>query len=184
MIYTPDIALTEAERELLNKITFDSSLYDDLQAAMEPMAALAASLLDRQAIPEVRLLYFTDPERNPTSRGKSWQQIFESNGTAGNELLSHPNFLKFLYYFIHGPKLPEPIIRRFAAAAANSNGRLSSHDIQELTPQAKAAIKSARIEPNSAAEEFHKLALEYGATASSAEALYRSVRSVRLGTTR
>ena len=184
MTHTPDIALTDAEREFLSKIAFDSSVHHEMQASIEPMAALAESLLDRRAIPEVRLLYFTDPERNPQGRGKSWQQIFEKNGTAGDEVLSHASFLKFLYYFVHGPKLPEPIIRTFKSAAELSGGRLSSHDIQELTPKAKAAVKSERMEPHSAAEEFHKLALEHGATASSAEALYRSVRSIRLGAAR
>ena len=184
MTHMPDIALTDAERELLKKIAFDSSVYEELRASIEPMAALAESLLDRRAVPEVRLLYFTDPERNRKGRGRSWQQIFEANGTAGDEVLAHPNFLRFLYYFVHGPKLPEPIVRAFKTAAALSGGRLSSHDVKELTPKAKTAVKSERMEPRSAAEEFHKLALEYGATASSAEALYRSVRAVRLGAAR
>jgi len=65
-----------------------------------PMAGLTESLLERGAIPEVRLLYFTDPERNPGGRGKSRQQVFENNGISGTEIYAHGNFLKFLEYFI------------------------------------------------------------------------------------
>jgi hypothetical protein len=132
----------------------------------------------------VRILYFTDPTRNPGGRGKSRERVFEQNGTCGDEIFAHPSFFKFLHYFIYGPQLPAPTVLAFKAAAKLSGGRLSSHDVTELMSKAKATVKAERIEPNSAAVEFHKLALEYGATVSSAESLYQAVRKVRVGVPR
>ena len=175
----PDIELNDNERVLLNKIAFDSSNHDEIRASILPMVALTESLFQRGAVPEVRKLYFTDPDRNPGGRGKSRQEIFEGNGTVGAEILAHPNFLKYLHYFVYGPKLPQAIILSFKEAAAFS-GYLSGHDIQELTPKAKATVKELGLEPHSAADEFHKLALECGAMPSSAATLRQLLRTVRL----
>lgn len=108
---TPDIELTESELGLLADIRFRHSSHNELHASIAPMAALTESLLERGAIPEVRLLYFTNPERNPGGRGKSRQQIFEKNGTTGREIYAHGNFLKHLEYFIYGPNLPPRIVQ-------------------------------------------------------------------------
>lgn len=179
MTRTPDIDLTEKELGLLRQIAFDWASHDQLRASIMPMVTLAESLLKRQAVPEIRLLYFTDPERNPGGRGKSRQEIFEGNGTAGPEIIAHPHFLPYLQYFIYGPRLPPATIRAFKEAAALS-GYLSGHDIQELTPGAKAAVRELRMEPQAAADEFHKLALECGAMPASAATLRQSIRAVRL----
>lgn len=103
----PDIELTEQETDLLKQIRFRYTSHDELRASLMPMAALTDSLLERGAIPKVRLLYFTDPERNPGGRGKSRQKIFERNGTSEAEISAHPHFLKYLEYFIYGPR-PSP----------------------------------------------------------------------------
>ncbi|MBO9643520.1 MAG: hypothetical protein J7603_10400 [Pseudacidovorax sp.] len=137
------------------------------------------SLLDRAAVPEIRLKYFTDPERNPGGRGKSREGIFNANGTSGSAILKHPHFRPYLYYFIHGPRLPDSIIEAFRIAAALS-GYLSSSDIQDLTNDAKRCIKELRLEPRSAADEFHKLALECAASVSAAATLRQHLRSVRV----
>jgi len=176
---TPDIELNEREAELLAQIKFDSSNHDDRRASIMPMVALSESLLKRRAIPELRVLYFTDSERNPGGRGKSRQQIFENNGTAGAEILAHPNFWKFLQYFIYGPDLPSSVLAKFKEAASFS-GYLTSGDVNDLTPEARAVVRSARLNPHEAADEFHKLALECGAMPSSAEIIRNSVRSVRV----
>lgn len=183
MTQMPDIELTERESQVLGQISFEWCTHEELRASIMPMVTLAELLLKRRAIPEVRLLYFTDPERNLGGRGKSCEQIFESNGTVGEEILAHPNFLPYLRYFVFGPNLPLETIRTFKEAAAIS-GYLSAHDIQELTAAAKATVRSRRLEPHSAAEEFHKLALECGAMPSSAATLRQSVRTVRLGSSR
>ncbi|MEH6435081.1 hypothetical protein [Massilia sp. DD77] len=151
----PDIELTERESELLSEIAFRYTSHDELRASLTPMAALTASLLERGAIPEVRLLYFTDPERNPGGRGKSRQQIFERNGTSEAEISAHPHFLKYLKYFIYGPDLPLSIVAKFKETMSFS-GYLTAGDINDLVPAARAAVRSARLSPHEAAEEFHK----------------------------
>jgi hypothetical protein len=176
----PDIELTRRELELLGKISFDSMNLNEIRASIMPMVALSEILLKRQAIPNIRLRYFTDPERNPSGRGRSREQIFESNGTVGNEILAHPNFLPYLRYFVHGPDLPYDTIRTFKEATACS-GYLTGSDVLDLIPTAKAAVRSLQLEPHSAAEEFYKLALECGAMPSSADALRKAIRAMRLG---
>lgn len=174
----PDIELTERETDLLDHIKFRYTSHDELRASLIPMAGLTESLLERGAIPEVRLLYFTDPERNPGGRGKSRQQVFENNGTAGTEIYAHGNFLKLLEYFIYGPALPPNIVAKFRETMSFS-GYLTAGDINDLVPAARAAVRSARLIPHQAAEEFHKLALECGAMPSSAESIRKSILAVR-----
>lgn len=145
---------------------------------MEPMASLMESLLERDAIPRVRLLYFTDPERNPGGRGKSRQDIFEKNGTVGAGIYAHPSFLKYLEYFIYGPHLPLSIVAQFREAMSFS-GYLMAGDINDLSPAARATVRGAQIHSQDAANEFYKLALECGAMPSSAEIIRKSVLAVR-----
>lgn len=174
----PDIELTEHEISLLAQIRFRHTCHDELRASLIPMAALTESLLQREAIPEVRVLYFIDPERNPGARGKSRQQIFEKNGTSGTEIYAHPHFLKYLEYFIYGPDLPLRIIAKFKETMSFS-GYLTAGDINDLVPAARAAVRSARLSPHEAAEEVHKLALECGAMPSSAESIRKSILAIR-----
>lgn len=146
---------------------------------MGPMDELTELLLDRQAIPNVRLWYFTEPDRNPGTRGKSRQQIFEQNGTVGDEIQAHPSFIKILEYFVFGPKLPASVIKMFKEEAMLS-GMLTYGDINDLAPKARAAVRSYNLIPHDAAEELHKLALECGASPDGAASLRKSVLAVRL----
>jgi hypothetical protein len=174
----PDIALTEHEIGLLAQIKFHYTSQNELHESIKPMATLTESLLERGAVPEVRLLYFADPERNPGGRGKSREQIFEKNGTSGEEIYAHGNFLKFLEYFVFGPNLPPNIVATFKDTMSLS-GYLTAGDINDLAPKARAAVRSARLAPHEAAEEFHKLALECCAMPSSAESIRKSILAVR-----
>ncbi|HCY16839.1 MAG: hypothetical protein A2Z93_10395 [Curvibacter sp. GWA2_64_110] len=176
----PDIELTDRELELFDQIRFDSSRHEDVRASIMPMVALAESLMKRGAIPDVRRLYFADPERNPGGRGKSRQDVFERNGTFGAEILAHPNFMKYLEYFVCGPRLPPEVIDEFKEAARFS-GYLTGSDVVELIPKARAVVRSARLDPHEAADEFHKLVLECGAMPSSADSIRSAVRSVKVG---
>lgn len=175
----PDIELTGRELELLGKISFDWLNQYELRASIMPMVALTEMLLKRQAIPNIRLLYFTDPERNPSGRGRSREQIFESNGTVGDEIIAHPSFLSHLKYFVYGPNLPADTIRTFKEATSCS-GYLTGSDVLDLILTAKAVVRSWPLEPYIAAEEFFKLALECGAMPSSANELRKSIRAMRL----
>jgi hypothetical protein len=175
----PDIELTEGEMELSAQIKFRSTRHDELRASIMPMVALSESLLKRGAIPEVRLLYFTDPERNPGGRGKSRQQIFENNGTSDAEIFAHPHFMKYLEYFVCGPDLPAGVIAKFKDAASFS-GYLTGGDVNDLVPEARAVVHSAGLNPHDAADEFYKLVLECGAVPSSAESIRKLVRAVQV----
>ncbi len=145
-----------------------------------PMVALSELLFKRGAIAKVRLLYFTDPERNPGGRGKSRQEIFEKNGTRGSEILAHPHFMKHLKYFVCGPALPLKIIAEFKDTTRFS-GYLTGGDITDLIPRARDAVRSEGLCPLEASEEFYKLALECGAMPYNADSIRKAVRSIKVG---
>jgi hypothetical protein len=178
-VRTPDIELTASERDHLAQIKFGQATHGVIRASIMPMVALSSSLQQRGAIPDVRTLYFTDPERNPGGRGRSRNDVFEANGTVGIEIQAHPSFLQYLEYFVFGPNLPKDIIDQFKETMAFS-GYLTHGDIDDLVPVARAYVHRVGVNPHNAATEFHKLALECGAIASAAEALWRQVKSVRL----
>ena len=145
------------------------------------MTELAERLLERKAVSEVRLRYFSDSGCNPGGRGKSRKDVFEKNGTRGEEILRHPHFLKYLEYFVYGPDLPGDIISKFKDTAA-SFGHLSGSDVLDLAPAARALVRRYRLNPHDASEEFFKLALECGAAPWSADTLRKSVGAIRPGT--
>lgn len=176
---TPDIELTESERELFSQIHFHSSRYEELRASTGPMVALSESLLRRRGFPEVRLRYFTDADRNPGGRGKSRKDVFEKNGTFGSEILAHPHFMKYLEYFVCGPNLPASAIAEFKEAARFS-GYLTGKDVLDQIPMARALVRSAQMSPHDAADEFHKLVLECGGMPSSAESIRSALRSIKV----
>ncbi|HBO4529608.1 TPA: hypothetical protein L4U56_003962 [Pseudomonas aeruginosa] len=174
----PDISLTPKEKALFSEIRFKWKNHEELQDSLVPMESLAASVLQRGGVPERRVSYFTDPEFNPASRGKSRRDIFEKNGTSGNEILKHPNFLKYLEYFICGPDLPSTVLEKFKSESRS--GHLSGSDLNDLTPYARSCVRQYLLEPRHAAEEFFKLAVECGAMPGYAENLRKSVGAVRL----
>lgn len=175
----PDITLTPKELELLAKINFNWKSHDELRDSLEPMEALAFSILGRGVVPQVRLAYFTEPNCNPGARGKSRQEIFEKNGTSGEEIMRHPHFLKYLEYFIFGPDLPTDAINKFKKESFFS-GYLTGSDVNGLTAYARSCVRQNRLDPHQAGEEFFKLALECGAMPGFAETVRNSVRSVKL----
>jgi hypothetical protein len=125
---------------------------------MEAAHTLTISLLRRKAIPSIRVDYFTDPDLNIGQR-RSRQQIFESNGTAGEEIFSHPAFFPYLQYFVEGPDLPQATIGRFAEAV-RACGMVTSGDQEGLQRLARDEVRRRGLERKAAAEEFFKLALE------------------------
>lgn len=174
----PDIILTNEEQALFLSIRFNWKKHDELRCSLEPMRLLALSLFERSAVPEIRIAYFTEPDFNPGGRDKSREEIFESNGTSGEEILRHPNFLKHLEYFLCGPNLPSVAIDTFKRAALCS-GYLTGGDINDLAPFARSCVRSNGLDPHVAADEFFKLAVECGAGPSYADILLRSVRAIK-----
>lgn len=83
------VKLNAEEQALFDTICWDLDELgrrDDRIDHLEKMGELAESLLERKAIPEVRLAYFTDPEMNVGGYGKSRKQVFEKNGTSGRDI--------------------------------------------------------------------------------------------------
>ncbi|WP_165681931.1 hypothetical protein [Metapseudomonas otitidis] len=174
----PDIPLTSEELALLSKIRFNSLNHQELRNSLAPMETLALSILKREVVPQIRIAYLTDPELNPGGRGKSRKDIFEKNGTSGDEILRHPHFLKYLEYFIFGPNLPVAVIEKFKSKSVSDH--FSGSDMNDLTPYARECVRQNRMEPHRAAEEFYKLAIECGAMPAFAENLKKSVSAVKL----
>lgn len=178
-VRNPDIDLTQPEREFYEQIRFRSLRHEDFQVSRPAIIKLTDSLLGRKAIPDVRLRYFVDPERNPGGRGRSRLQIFEKNGTSESEVTSHPHFLPYLEYFVCGPDLPLEVIARFKEAS-DFSGYLTGSDVLDLIPEARAFVRSERLNPHQASDEFHKLVLECGAAPSAAESIRNAVRAVKI----
>lgn len=174
----PDIELTAREEELLAALSFDRPSCDTWPQTQVAMTELAQRLLERKAIPEVRLRYLTDPECNPGGRGKSRKDIFEKNGIHSDEILRHPHFLKYLEYFLYGPELPGEIVTKFKDTAA-SYGHLSGSDVLALAPAARAVVRRERLNLYEASEEFFKLAVECRAMPWSADSLRKDIRAIR-----
>ena len=154
------IPLTPEEKPLFDRIDFGlSGDYESRLASLTAAADLAESLMARGAIPEVRRRYLTDPEFNVGGRGKSRLDAFRSHGNLGREILAHPNFLKYLRYFISGPDLPEATIERFRQILIDDAGT-SGTILDALCRCARAEAR--RLGRYDAGEEFLKLALECG----------------------
>ena len=175
---TSSLDLTEEEKKLLEQIKFRSKSLDEIRQSLAPMKLLTDLLLERNAIPEVRLWYFIEPEYNPSGRGKSRLQVFEENGTPEEEVSSHHGFMKHLEYFIFGPNIPNHMEKNFIATVGSS-GKICLSDIQDFGPKARAFVRSEGANAHEAAEEFFKLAIEHGASPSSAASLRSTVLSVR-----
>lgn len=178
----PTIDLTEAEKELLNKIDFRSRNHDEIAKSLEPMELLANSLLDRKAIPEVRLRYLTDPDFHPGGRQKSRLDNYKSNNLSGEDITGHGHFRPYLEYFIYGPNIPESIIDIFVNIPV-CNNIITSSDLQEVAPKIRGVIRKLvrqhRFKSNEIAEELFKFSLECGATISAAEYIRKDVMYIK-----
>ncbi len=170
------ITLMPDEQELYEQIEFNpNSLSPGFSARLtrscDAAKPLALSLIRRDAIPAIRWTYFVNPEYNVGSK-RSRLEIFESNGTSGEEILEHGHFLEYLDYFIHGPKLPVSVSDGFCDLINRDCDR------SQLRTYARNQIRAHRLDRRGAAEEFYKLALECELTEWDA----RSVREAALST--
>jgi hypothetical protein len=164
------VPLTPEEKVLFDRIDFElSGEYESRMESLAAAADLAESLIARDAIPEVRRRYLTDPELNVSGRNKSRIAGFELNGVQGRGILAHPNFLRYLRYFLFGPDLPEASIELFRKILIDDTGT-SGMILDALCRCARAEAR--RLRRYDAAEEFFKLALECGVD----EGVARSVR--------
>jgi hypothetical protein len=157
------IELNAQETEWADTLgTFEISLsedYDKRISKLETADLLARSLLSRGVIPEVRFNYFIKPEYNLSNPKKSHEEIFETNGTKGEEILSHPHFLRYLKYFIQGAELPKSL--KAELVALKENHSYDDDFAEDASPIIRKHFKSfGSIERTSFAEEVFKLCLD------------------------
>lgn len=174
------VKLNAEEQALFDTICWDLDELgrrDDRIDHLEKMGELAESLLERKAIPEVRLAYFTDPEMNVGGYGKSRKQVFEKNGTSGRDILRHPHFMDYLRYFLYGPDLPKDTIRGFCKIIEEDRGT-SGMVLDQIQAFVRKEGRNRGLNPGHAAEEFFKLAHEIGKP-NLAEAVRSAAKSVR-----
>jgi hypothetical protein len=159
------IELTPAEQEFWNAICFEPPTpgfdLDRIRASIEPAYQLTKSLLERNAVPEVRLRYVADPELNVRGYGKSRIDIFERNGTRGDDIFRDPNFHKYLHYFVVGPALPSTTISAFTSLVERC-GMITSGDCEAFCALARSEARRSGLPKRQAAEELFKLSLEVG----------------------
>lgn len=171
------VELIPEERALVSQIRFGDSSHDALQRSCQLSAPFTRSLLDRGAIPELRVRYVTDPALN--GRGtRSRKEDFERHGIRGDAIFSHGHFLKYLRYFIFGPDLPAAVIDEFYSLVGKE-AYYPGDNIDELREFARSATRTNGLNSQRASEEFFKLALECGVPDGCAWDIRRAVRSVR-----
>jgi len=160
MNYQPPqaVELTDEESKLNEQIPYSPDPSGNWTQIANAMESLFKSLIERNAIPEIRLRIFTDPKYAET-RNKSPKQIFESNGTCGDEIYRHPHFIKHLRYFINGPDLPEAVINGFCKIL-NDDAGTSGEILDQLHRFVRSCVREYGLDRHSAASNFFKLAIE------------------------
>lgn len=178
MDYAPPqpIELTDAEAELYAKIPA-SPLREGWREVADAMEALTDSLLERNAVPVVRLQLFSDPEFAEKGT-KSRQQVFELNGTSGREIFRHPHFIEYLRHFINGPNLPKPAIEGLCQILNDDHGT-SDMVMDQYRKHARSSVREFGLNPSDAGTEFFRLGVEIGMELYDARTLRDAARSTR-----
>jgi hypothetical protein len=166
MVEIAKVKLNKKEKALFDAICWDLDKLgrtddEDRVECLEKMGQLAESLLERNAIPSVRVAWFADPKINAGGYGKSRKQVFEKNGTTGKEILRHPHFVEYLRYFMNGPDLPKDTIRGFCKIIQEDRGT-SGTVLDQIRAFVRKEVRDKAFDRHHAAEEFFKLAHEIG----------------------
>lgn len=121
---------------------------------------LTQSLIKRNAIPEIRQNYFIDAKYNLSNSHNSKAEIFESNGTLREDIFRHPQFLKYLKYFIYGADLPSEFKSQLKAIKDGLS--FFSDFVEQATPNIKSYYNAYVEKANKKqfAEEIFKLCLD------------------------
>lgn len=179
------IALTDSEKTLLEQIALAPQFgVQEYEAAVRNgslACALMHSLIARDAIPEPRARYFSDPDYKAGKVKGSRRDMFERNGNHGDEVYRHPNFIKYLLYFINGADLPAQLIKTFRSEIESLDGP-SSSDLEPLRKMSRQLVRQHRLQPYEASGEFYKLALDCGLSLHFSDSIRRTIREMRYGT--
>lgn len=168
------IELTDAEAALLAEIEFYARTHDALVRSCRAAARLTP-LLDRGAIPEQRLRYFFDPDYHIGKRSRC--QIFESNGTVGDEIFGHGNFLRHLRYFVHGSALTD-YAKQTMSDAVGDPAHFTGGDLEPIRKLARATARRQGLN-SSAADDFFQLMNDLGLNADHAHSVRHTILSLR-----
>ncbi len=160
MKYNPPetVELLQDESNWYKSIPTVAKNIEEWQSIADTMELLMKSLLKRNAIPEIRLRVFSNPSFAETWN-KSPKQIFESNGTSGDNIYRDPHFIKYLHYFIKGPDLPSDVIIGFCKIL-NDNMGTSGMILNDIRKYVRSCIRSFFLDRISAASEFYRLCVE------------------------
>lgn len=169
------IDLNADEAVLLARINFDSRDHDAIKQSCSASAELMPLLLDRNAIPAERLAYFTDPGCLDGKRSRL--DVFEGNGTRGDEVFEHPNFLKHLRYFVHGSGLPLKV-QQVMRDAVGDPIHFTSGDLEPLRVLARQLVRQYAL-GSAHSDAFFQLALDLGLSDDHAHSIRKTTSSVR-----
>ncbi len=154
------IELTDEEKAWIAEIVFVPDNPHEqwhTERNQELASLLTHSIFRRDAVPKHRKLWFIDPVLNPGGRGKSRKDAFQGSSDP-ERMIRHPHFLRYLHYFIFGPKLPQPLMAEFDRAVRDC-GMVTSGDVDPLCRKARELARRHGLDKRSA-DEFYKLALE------------------------
>lgn len=178
------LAFTDEEERLVAKIDLRRSHanHDEAHTAylenQEPILALLKSLSDRDGVPAQRISYWNDPEYQPGRLKGSHKELFERNDCRGEDIYTHPHFIKHLRYILLGADLPQGVITAFEAEVGNPEW-VSYGDSLDLGKKARNLVRQYGLSPHEACEEFFKLALDLKLGASKALRIRGVVRETR-----
>lgn len=178
------IALTSSEEELVSRIDLSDGdrPHADRRTAylanQEPLLALLASLNERNAVPAHRIAYWNDPEYHLGRPKCSRKQMFERNGNVGDEVYTHPGFVKHLRYILFGAELPPAIMTAFASEVGNPEW-VSYGDALELGKFARSLVRRHGLPPHDVYEEFFKLSLDIGLSLDEALRIRQTIKETR-----
>ena len=151
------LELTDEERQLLRSIDFAEPSNTSCEAARK----LCLALVRRNAVPKVRQNWVSEARYNVGGRGKSVLEVFVSNGTDGEEIFAHGDFLKYLRYWIFGPDLPPSFVDGFCACVNDDRGT-SGNMRKGLMSYVRQATRVHALRAEDVREEVYKLSLECG----------------------
>lgn len=177
------IDLTDEESSLLEGIELDAEHVDhEVWKRRAPLVLkLMKSLRDRDAIPEVRKRYWSDPEFYLGRQQTSHKGAFERNGNTGKDIYTHPSFLKYLRYFLFGPQLPDAAISEFESIVGRPEW-VTSGDLTHITKGTRVLVRKYGLQGSD--EEFYRLALDVGLDQSFAKAVRDAAKQVGRGRSR
>lgn len=169
------IDLKSDEAVLLGRINFNTHDHDAIKRSCAASAELMPLLLDRNAIPAERLAYFTDPGCLDGKRSRL--DVFDGNGTRGDEVFEHPNFLKHLRYFVHGSRLPVKV-QQAMREQVDDPRHFTSGDLEPVRVLARQLVRQQRLGADTS-DAFFQLMLDLGLSADQAHSVRKTVMTVK-----